>query len=65
MTIQTLAHQDSLELAVALLGFDAWLDDTAPTPDEQDEILNHMHAEDIAREADAPADMTLADQLSL
>ena len=28
MTIQTLAHQDSLELAVALLGFDAWLDDT-------------------------------------
>ena len=32
MTIATLAHQDSLELAVALTGeFAAWLDETAPT----------------------------------
>ena len=78
MTIQTLAHQDSLELAVALLGFDAWLDDTAPTPDEQDEILNHMHAEDQARldasfiaavdsgdwDGENPPHFTLADQLA-
>jgi len=49
MTIATLAHADSLE-RLALTGeFDAWLDATAPTPDEQDRILHHMHAEDADR----------------
>ena len=50
MTIAQLAHQDSTELAVALLGFDAWLADTAPTSEGWDKILHDMHAEDAARE---------------
>ena len=49
MTIAQLAHQDSTELAVALLGFDAWLADTAPTSEGWDKILHDMHAEDEAR----------------
>ena len=49
MTIATLAHADSLE-RLALTGeFDAWLDATAPTPEEQDTILHDMHVEDTAR----------------
>tara|TARA_R110002020_G_scaffold155676_1_gene336883 strand:- start:211 stop:417 length:207 start_codon:yes stop_codon:yes gene_type:complete len=50
MTIAQLAHQDSTELAVALLGFDAWLDSTAPSSDEWDKILHDMHVADGARE---------------
>ena len=50
MTIAQLAHQDSTELAVALLGFDAWLADTAPTSEGWDKILHDMHVEDAARE---------------
>ena len=50
MTIAQLAHQDSTELAVALLGFDAWLADTAPTSEGWDKILHDMHAEDASRE---------------
>jgi len=48
MTIAQLAHQDSTELTVALLGFDAWLADTAPTSEEWDKILHDMQAEDDA-----------------
>ena len=49
MTIAELAHTDSLE-RLALAGeFNAWLDATAPTPEEQDKILSHMNAEDTAR----------------
>jgi len=54
MTIQDLAHQDSTERATALHGFNAWLDAQQPTPAEQEEILNHMHEEDLARQAERP-----------
>ena len=54
MTIKELAHQDSTELATALFGFNAWLDAQQPTPAEQEEILNHMHTEDLARQAEQP-----------
>ena len=46
MTIQELAHQDSTERATALHGFGAWLDAQQPTPEEQEEILNHMHEQE-------------------
>ena len=49
MTIATLAHADTLE-SLALTGeFNAWLDATSPTPEEQDKILHDMHVEDTAR----------------
>tara|TARA_R110000824_G_scaffold211546_1_gene397493 strand:+ start:679 stop:918 length:240 start_codon:yes stop_codon:yes gene_type:complete len=78
MTIAQLAHQDSTELATALHGFNAWLDTQQPTPEEQDKILNHMHAEDQARldasfiaavdsgdwDGENPPHFTLADQLA-
>ena len=63
MTIQDLAHQDSTERATALLGFGAWLDAQQPTPEEQEEILNHMHEEDLARQAEQPFS-SLAQQLA-
>jgi hypothetical protein len=62
MAIQDLAHQDSTERATALLGFGAWLDAQQPTPEEQEKILNHMHEEDLARQAEQPFS-SLADQL--
>ena len=49
MTIQQLAHQDSTERATALHGLNAWLDAQQPTPEEQEKILDQMHAEDQAR----------------
>jgi putative SOS response-associated peptidase YedK len=62
MTISDLAHADSLE-RLALTGeFDAWLDATAPTPEEQEQILHHMHEEDLARQAERFS--SLADQLA-
>ena len=62
MTIQELAHQDSTERATALHGFGAWLDAQQPTPEEQEEILNHMHEEDLARQAERSFS-SLANQL--
>jgi len=63
MTIQDLAHQDSTERATALLGFSAWLDAQQPTPEEQEEILNHMHEQDLACQAEQPFS-SLAQQLA-
>ena len=62
MTIAQLAHQDSTELAVALLGFDAWLDSTAPTSDEWAKILHDMHAADV-REDNTEFSMPTAEEL--
>ena len=49
MTIAELAHTDSLERFALAGELNAWLDATAPTPEEQDKILHHMNAEDTAR----------------
>ena len=79
MTIQQLAHQDSTERATNLLGFNAWLDAQKPSHEEQEKILNHMHAEDQARrdaaffaavdsgnwDGENAPDFTLSDQLGL
>lgn len=62
MTIQELAHQDSTERATALHGFGAWLDAQQPTPEEQEEILNHMHEQDLTGQAERSFS-SLANQL--
>jgi hypothetical protein len=66
MTIPQLAHQDSTERATSLFGFNAWLDAQKPSHEEQEKILNAMHEEDLARQADENGNRfrSIGDQLA-